>query len=89
MFDINEILRAQACDNLPREVCHEAQLANSALYQPEGRSEALQVDTANVGGDQADAVQPVGTCPACGLPIAEPESDGDIEKPWHRKCLPF
>jgi hypothetical protein len=82
VFDINEILRAQACDNLPREVCHDTQLANRTSDQSESGCQALPVDKADAGGDQADAVQSVGRCILCGDPV----EDGHA---IHRECIPF
>lgn len=83
MFNATEILKALACDNAPRmEVCHDTKLANSALDEPEGCGEALQMDPADAGGDQEDAVQPSGRCVMCGDPVADGR---DI----HIECIPF
>lgn len=96
MFDINEILRAQALDNLPREVCHDAQLANRVPDESEGCGEALPVDTADAGGDQADAGAVIGICADsdCGKPVTA--ATGRIwnkgkpgEYAMHHDCLPF
>lgn len=96
MLDINEILRAQACDNLPREVSHDTQLANRAPDQPEGRREALPVDSADAGGDQADAGDVIGICadPFCGKPVTR--ETGHVHsirglEPYacHHSCIPF
>lgn len=96
MFDINEILRAQACDNLPREVSHDTQLANSASDESEGCSEALPVDAADAGGDQADAGAVIGICSDsdCGRPVTA--MTGRIwnkgtprEYALHYDCLPL
>lgn len=85
MFDINEILRAQACDNLPREVCHDTQLANRVPDESEGCGEALPVDEADAGGDQADAgavIDICDICAECGKPVTAAD-------PYHIACIPF
>lgn len=96
MIDIDAILRAQACDNLPREVSHDAQLANRASDESEGCGEALSLDEADAGGDQADAGAVIGICSdfGCGRPVTA--MTGRIwnkgtprEYALHYDCLPL
>lgn len=87
MFDINEILRAQACDNLPREVSHDNQAASTdqAVESVSGSGPAA-ADAAEYGeGDQE-----LGMCPRCKFPVMEWQewrhtyADNSYT---HRKCL--
>ena len=82
-MNYDEFFKASACDNAPRlEVVHETQLANSSLDGSDVVRAEPSLDEADVGGNQADPVQPVGRCVMCGDPV---EDGRDI----HIECIPF
>lgn len=90
-IDISGILRAQACDNLPPEVCHDDATAStdSALEPTAGIGTRAEDDAECGAGDQE-----LGICSDCGKPVTK--STGYIHAvpgfspyAFHYNCIPF
>lgn len=88
MFEISEILKAQACDNLPRiEVSHDNETASTdqAVESVSGSGTA-GADAAECGAGDSE----LGMCPRCKFPVMEWQEfrhiyEGNVF--IHRNCL--